>query len=104
MNSRAVTEGAQRQGEDEIIVYTLNVAANGSTPTGVAVVVKDKRDDYADVTATVMPSGSAMVAGNVISLPPLRALTAGRIYRVEVKYTLDNGNTLEDFFEIVAER
>jgi hypothetical protein len=90
-----------RQGVDEVIVRTLDVSANGTGPSGVAVVVKNASTG-ADVTSTVMPAGSPSVAGDVITLPPMRALTANTTYRVEVKYVLA-GNTLEDYFPIVGE-
>jgi hypothetical protein len=93
-NVREATESPLYQGVDEIIVYTLDVSAVGSSPTSPAVVVKDAG---ADVTVTVMPVNSPSVAGNVITLSPLKLLTAGRTYRVEVKYTLA-GNTLENYF------
>lgn len=101
---REVLEGAQCQGEDEIVVYTLDVSGNGNTPTSIGVEVKDLLNNYANVKDTVMPSGSPTANGNVISLPPLKSLSVGGQYRIEVKYTLDNGNTLEDFFRVIGER
>lgn len=98
INDREVLEGKQYQGEDESIAYTLDVTAVGSSPTSVAVVVKDITNDET-VTATVMPTGSASVSGNVITLPALKLLTAGVLYRVEVKYTI-SGNILESYFYV----
>lgn len=106
---RHVREGVllDAQGEDEEIVYTLDVSANGSSPTSVAVKVYGESGvgsgaTLDDVTSTVMP-GSPSVGGSVITLPPLKSLTAGVIYRIEVKYML-GGNILEDYFRIPAER
>lgn len=98
INDREVLEGKQYQGEDESIAYTLDVTAVGSSPTSVAVVVKDITNDET-VTATVMPTGSASVSGNVITLPALKLLTADVLYRVEVKYTI-SGNILESYFYV----
>lgn len=100
-NSREVLEGVQYQGEDESIAYTLDVTAIGSSPSSVAVVVKDVTN-ATTVTATVMPTGSPSVAGNVITLPALKLLTAGVLYRVEVKYTISN-NILESYFYVQAQ-
>lgn len=97
-NTREVMEGKQYQGADEIIAYTLDVSAIGSTPSAVAVVVKDKADGSA-VTSTVMPTGSPSVAGNIITLPPLKLLTADALYKIEVKYVIA-GNTLETYFHV----
>lgn len=98
INDREVQEGKQYQGVDESIAYTLDVSAVGSSPSAVAVVVKDMTNG-AVVTTTVMPTGSASVSGNVITLPALKFLTAGVLYRVEVKYIIA-GNILESYFYV----
>lgn len=98
-STREVREGTQPQGVDERIVYRLDVTNWGNSPTSVSVVVKDRAG--IDVTATVM-TGSASVAGNIISLPVLHSLTATVIYRVEVKFTID-GNVLEAYVYVRAE-
>lgn len=101
MNSdREVIEGKQFQGEDEIIAYTLDVSAIG-VPTSPVVVVKDVAAGSV-VTSTAMPVNVPTVDGSVITLSPLRALTAGRLYRVEVAYTVA-GNTLESYFYVQAQ-
>lgn len=97
---REVLEGVQMQGEDEVIGYTLNVAALGEFPTDLSVVVYD--DQRQDVTATVMPVNAPYPTGAVISLSPLRNLTAGVLYRVEVAYIID-GNKLESYFYVQGE-
>lgn len=98
INDREVQEGKQYQGADESISYTLDVSAIGSSPSSVSVVVKDVTN-AATVTSTVMPTNSPTVAGNVITLSPLKFLTAGVLYRVEVKYTV-SGNILESYFYV----
>lgn len=95
INVREVQEGKQYQGVDEIIAYTLDVTAVGSTPTLPVVTVKDVTNATL-VTPAVMPTNSPTVNGNVITLSPLKLLTAGVLYRVEVKYVID-GNTLESY-------
>lgn len=91
-NIREVVEGQQEQGEDEEIVYTVDTANWGGSPTSPSVVVKDPAGT--NVTSTVMPSGSATVNGDVITLPTLKLLTRNKLYRVEVKFTA-GGNVFE---------
>lgn len=102
MVSRAIIEDVQKQGVDEEIVYTITTTPWGSSPTSPSAVVKDLSDD-SDVTSTVMPAGSASAAGDVITLPVLKSLTAGSRYRVEVKFTV-SGNVLECWFEVRGEK
>lgn len=95
--SREVIEGVQEQGADESIQYQLTVTP---APTSVtAVKVYDAWRDGSDVTATVMPAGTASINGAVITLPNLTALTEGGYYRVEVRYT-DGVNVVEPFFRV----
>ena len=101
MNSREVLEGVQQQGVDESIAYTLDVSAIGSDPGAVGVAVKDVAAGSV-VTAPVMPINAPSVDGDVITLSPLKLLTAGRMYRVEVKYGIA-GNVLESYFYVQAQ-
>ena len=100
---REVFEGKQTQGEDEQIVYTIDVTNWGDSPSSPTMVVKEETDDYEDVTSTVAPSGTASASANVITLPTIKNLTAESIYRAEVKFTL-SGNILEFYIRIRAER
>lgn len=100
-NDREVVEGMQYQGADETITRSIDISAVGSSPSSVAVVAKDVTNGTT-VTATVMPSGSPSVAGNVITLPPLTALTPGVEYRVEVKFTA-GGNILEHYIRVMGQ-
>ena len=99
-DNREVAEGKQHQGVDEQIAYSLDVSAVGSSPSSPVVVVKDVTTGTV-VTSTVMPTNVPTVAGDVITLSPLKLLTADRLYRVEVKYTLE-GNVLESYFYVQA--
>lgn len=99
--SREVKEGWQLQGIDEQIVYTLTTTPWGSSPTSVAVVVKDASNNNTDVTADVT-SGSASVSGNIVTLPLIKGLTQGHLYRVEIKFT-SGGNVFECYVHIKAE-
>ena len=92
-----VKEGLQEQSSGETIIYTLDANATGwtATPVIVGVIVIDE-DDGADVTSTVMPSGSHSVSGSVITLKPLTALTVDKTYQIKVKFT-GGGNTFEPY-------
>jgi hypothetical protein len=100
MSIREVKESPLEQGVDEEIQYQLTTTPWGSSPTSVSVVVKDDSDG-ADITATVMPVNSPSVAGDVITLSPLKSLTAGDNYRVEIKFTA-GGNVWETYLLIKA--
>jgi hypothetical protein len=98
--TRDITQGRQSQGADEQIVYSLTTTNWGSSPTNVTVKAYDLTDSNTDVTSTVL-SGSASVSGDVITLPTLKSLTAGRIYQVEVLFTA-GGSIFELPFVVVC--
>ncbi len=100
---REVAAGTQEQGEDEIIIYTIDTANYGGSPVSPTAVVKDVTDSFADVTSTVMPTNVPTVSTDTITLSPLKLLTLGKTYRVEIKYT-KSGNTLEPYFEVRCKR
>lgn len=97
---REVVEGILYQGVDEEISYTLTTTNWGSDPSSISVVVKER--DGTDVTTTVMPTNSPSVAGDVITLSPLKSLTKGKEYRVDVQFTA-GGNVWEAYFRVVAQ-
>ncbi len=105
MASRTVREGQQKQGIEEAIAYEVDCANwCASSPQNVQVKAYSLIEGiYADVTATVMPSGTATVEGSKIKLPILRSLTEGVVHRIEVKFDC-LGNTLEFSFSVKAER
>lgn len=105
MTSREIAEGAVVQGMDESIVYSLTTTKWGSSPTSVSVKVYSINPESGaatDVTSTVMPSGSASVSGDIISLPALTALSIGVKYRVEVNFTC-SGNVFEAYAYVQGE-
>jgi hypothetical protein len=94
--------GKYTQGNDETIIYSVTTTSWGSTPTNVSVKAYDVTGGTrTDVTSTVL-SGNATVVGDVITLPAVTGLTAGKGYRVEVKFT-SGGNTFEPYIEVQAE-
>jgi hypothetical protein len=100
---REVIQSPFGQGVDEVIAYSLTTTPWGATPSSPVVVVTDASADPSDVTSTVMPVNSPSILGDVITLSPLRALTEGHTYRVEIKFTA-GGNVFETFFLVTAER
>lgn len=105
---REVEEGRQYQGVDEELAYTIETTkwGKGATPTSISAKVFDYTEAtqaYADVTSTVMPTGSPSAAGTVITLPVLKLLTLDHLYRVEVKFTC-NSNVFECYIWVYAER
>lgn len=97
--TREVVEGLIDQGEDESVVFSIDVSNWGAGPTGVSVVAKDSGGN--DVSGTVL-TGTASVNANVITLPALHSLSKGTEYRVEVKFTLGSSD-LECYFRVLAE-
>jgi len=89
--SRQFIQSPLYQGVDETIAYTLTTTPWGSTPSSVSVVAKEA--DGTDVSGDVL-SGSASVASDVITTPTVQSLTAGKVYRLEIKFTTA-GNVLE---------
>ena len=103
-NVREVIEGKQYQGEDESIAYTLTVTNVGSSPTSPVVTVSSVVGGaYTDVTSTNMPTGSPSVLGDVITCPALKLLTAGTLYRIEIKYTI-SGNVFENYVWVEGQK
>ena len=96
-----VLDGIQGQSVAESIVYQVDTAPWGGTPTSPAVDVFDEEDYSTSVKATVMPSGSPSVSSDNVLLPALTALTAGIIYRVYVTF-VSGGNTLQGYIRVQA--
>ncbi len=103
MASLEVQQGIQKQSADEELAYKITTTNYGSTPTSISVVVYDEQTNT-DVTATVMPAGAHSVAVNVITLKPLKLLTKGHSYRVEVKFTDSDANVWEPYFIVKCVR
>ena len=95
-----VVEGPKKQTSNESIAYTIDSANYPGTgdPTSVSATAFDLSNDT-NVTSTVFPTGSITVDTGVITLKPLKLLTAGRNYNIRVLFTL-SGNILETYFVI----
>lgn len=100
---REINESGLSQGQDEELVYTLNVSPWGSPPTNVQVKIYDVTGGaYSDESATML-SGAASVSGDEITLPALSGVEAHHNYRLEVKFTIGS-NTFEAWCAIEGER
>ena len=97
--TRRIVESPLYQGVDEQIAYTLTTTPWGSSPTSVAVVLKNSAGT--DVSSTYL-SGSASVSGNVITTPVVKSLVVDAWYRLEIKFTC-SGNIFEAFADIVGQ-
>jgi hypothetical protein len=103
MSIREVKEGQQGQGVREGIAHTIDTTPWGGTPSGLLVKAYDiTAGARTDVSTTVL-TGAGSILANVITLPRLSALTVGKLYRVEVDFTI-GGNALGCFFEKLAEQ
>jgi hypothetical protein len=100
---REVNESGLGQGQDEALVYTLNVSPWGSAPTGVQVKIYDITGGAYTDTSSTMLTGAASVADDDITLPELSGLVANHNYRLEVKFTIGD-NTFEAWCLIKGER
>ena len=95
---REVTEGIQDQSSSEEIIYTITTTNWGSNPSSISAVAYEEGNSTA-VTATVFPVNTPTAAEDVISLSPLKALTIGKTYRIEVKFTV-SAQILECYFRV----
>lgn len=103
---REIKEGTQEQGVEEEVVYTLTVPSTWGTPTGTPTikVYSFINGAYTDVTSTVIPTGSASIASQVITLPTIKAMTVDVTYRVEMKFSITEGGVKEPYAWIVCRR
>jgi len=92
-------EGTQYQSSDETLAYQITTTNWVSSPTNPTAVVYDENNNDANVSSTVMPSGSHSASGDVITLKALTALTEGHSYRIEVKFSVSS-NIYEFFFRV----
>ena len=97
-NIHEVLEGLQEQLVGESVLYSINTTPWGGTPTGTDHDIFDEEDLTTSLKSAMM-SGSSSVSADVINLPALGSVVAGKIYRVEVTFT-SLGNTLVGYFRV----
>ncbi len=101
---RAAKEGVKKQGAGEEAIYFFPTGPwqtdpdNPGSPTTVSVTATDLSNDN-DVTTTLFPTNEPSVATDVITLSPLKSVTAGVTYKIEVTFTVDS-NILIFYFLI----
>jgi len=99
MSILEVQEGIQEQSADEIITYQVTTTNWVSSPTNTTVAAFDESNNDKDVTSIVFPVNNPGEAGDVITLSPAKSMTAGHVYRIEVKFVVGS-NTYECFFRV----
>lgn len=99
-NLREFKESPLWQGVDEQIAYSLTTTPWGSSPSSPAVSIYDEAGTDC---STANLSGSASVSGDVITTPKVTGLTAGKRYRLEIKFT-SGGNIFEVYGYIRGEQ
>jgi len=99
---REINESPLAQGADEKIPYVLetNVADwNLIRPVSASVTVKWNSTDATSTNS----SGSVTISGTTITTPLIKSLTAGKRYRMEIKWANSTGATAEAYAWIDAE-
>lgn len=102
MTQRQVKEGRLRQGVDERIAYNLTTTPWCSSPGTITVKLYDVTTGAKTDVSSTMLAGTASATGDVISTPLVTGLTAGSLYRMEIKF-VSVGNTFEAYAEIQGE-
>ena len=101
-DSLQVVEETLLQTSEESISYAIdtdNYPPSGvGAPTVESATVFDVSDN-SNVTSTVMPAGSTSSSTTDITLKPLTALTVGKTYRIQVKFTKAS-NIFEPYFQV----
>lgn len=103
---REFKESPFYQGADEKVSHVLTTPTSWGTATLASlssVLYEDPDGDNTDVTSSKL-SGSTTASGQVITTPLVQLLTAGKKYRLEVKWTSSESNVLEAFAFIFAQR
>jgi hypothetical protein len=99
MSILAVAEGLMEQSADEELCYTISVANwTSSTPSAATAVAYDETTG-STVTGTVFPDNEPTISTTTITLSPLKSLTKGHTYRIEVKFVVGS-NTWECYFRV----
>lgn len=99
-DAREALESPLIQGAWESRAYAFDFSGCGVTNITAASAVAFLAG--ADVTATVLPSGSASFAGLIVTTPKLTALVAGQTYVLSARVTHDGGQQTELFCRVVA--
>ncbi len=103
---RRIRESPFEQGTDEIVAYKITIPTTWGTATLSAITCKlyeDPNTTNTDKSSTML-TGSASASGQVITTQAVTGLTVDHDYRLEVKFTSSEGNTLECWCLIRATR
>lgn len=100
-SSRRVLEGGVTQGADERVPYEFDFAAWGTPSSATVKLYKTDTATFTDVSTTCL-SGSATIAGTVVTTPLVIGLTAGSRYRLIVLTTIGTA-LMSAFCDIATE-
>ena len=103
---REIKESPFYQRSDEQIAYTITVPTSWGTSSFSSLsttLYEDPDGDNTDVSATKV-TGSTTASGQVITTGLVKSLTAGKKYRVEVKWTTSESNVVECYGIIYCNR
>ncbi|KKM08392.1 hypothetical protein SY88_23675 [Clostridiales bacterium PH28_bin88] len=90
------------QGVNEAIFYELTTTLWGPALSNIAVHTVDVTAGFVDVSEAVQ-DGDPSIEDDTITLPQIKNLTAGHVYRVAVRFQ-SGGNVFEPLFVIYATR
>ena len=103
---REIKEGRQEQGVEEEVTYTLTVPTTWGVPTGTPTIKVYSYDGitFTDVTTTIMPTVSASIASQVITLAEAKSMTVDVLYRFEMKFDTTSGGVKEAYAWVQCRR
>jgi len=86
------------QAPSEVVVYILNIGNFSTSISGTPTILKavDVEAVATDISGTIVGTQVISVSGTQITLPVIKSLTEGKVYRVHVNY-VDGGNTAETY-------
>jgi len=103
MSKLEVIEGICEQTTNERIAYSVDFTNCSMTTLDSATAAAYDEVDNDDVSSVVFPTNSPSVSGAVATLSPLRNLTKGHTYRIEV-LAVESGDYKEQFFRVFCSK
>jgi len=101
---RETIESRLRQGANERLAYRLTTTPWGSQPASVRVrLLEITSGDLLDVSDARL-EGSPQVTGDQITTPTVHSLAPGAVYRLEIEFSANDGNTYAAYTILLGER
>jgi hypothetical protein len=95
-----VVEGLIEQSTNEKISWSIDFTGYGCSDLDSATATAYDESTETDVSETVFPTNSPGVSDAVATCSPLRALTKGHTYRIEVVVIEDEDYYYESYFRV----